>query len=254
MSKEITPLAVSPPQSGEGRAQGLSLSKGQNGMGEKRIRLAVKTAVLVDGSYFLKRFHKIYPEHKGSSAAVVAKKMHEIMCLHARGEDLYRILFYDCSPFTEKAHHPLTKKCIDFAKTPTAVFRRAFHREIIKLRKVALRLGELSNEKGWEIREEIMKGLVEGKKKIEELVEDDFFYEVKQKGVDIRIGLDIAALAYKRLVGRIILVAGDCDFVPAAKLARKEGIDFILDPMWHNIRPSLHEHIDGLKSTCPRPR
>ncbi|MGC1549909.1 MAG: NYN domain-containing protein, partial [Rhodanobacter sp.] len=49
------------------------------------------------------------------------------------------------------------------------------------------------------------------------------------------------------------LVAGDADFIPAAKLARYEGIDFILDPMWQGIAPDLHEHIDGLQSVCPRP-
>ena len=41
---------------------------------------------------------------------------------------------------------------------------------------------------------------------------------------------------------------GDRDFVPAAKLARREGIDFILDPLWASIKPNLHEHIDGLRS------
>ena len=64
----------------------------------------------------------------------------------------------------------------------------------------------------------------------------------------MRIGLDIASLAYKRLVSQIILIAGDSDFVPAAKHARREGIDFILDPMWQSIRPELNEHIDGLRS------
>jgi uncharacterized LabA/DUF88 family protein len=69
----------------------------------------------------------------------------------------------------------------------------------------------------------------------------------------MKIGLDVSALAYKRLVDQIVLVAGDSDFVPAAKLARREGIDFIPDPMWHRIRSDLNEHIDGLRSTAPRP-
>lgn len=64
----------------------------------------------------------------------------------------------------------------------------------------------------------------------------------------MRIGLDIASLAYKRQVEQIILISGDSDFVPAAKLARREGIDFILDPMWSKIKDDLFEHIDGLKS------
>jgi uncharacterized LabA/DUF88 family protein len=71
--------------------------------------------------------------------------------------------------------------------------------------------------------------------------------------VDMRIGLDIASLAYKRQINQLVLISGDSDFVPAAKLARREGIDFILDPMWATIRPDLHEHIDGLKSVCPKP-
>lgn len=69
----------------------------------------------------------------------------------------------------------------------------------------------------------------------------------------MRIGLDIASLAYKRLVDQIVLIAGDSDFVPAAKHARREGIDFILDPMWHTIKPSLNEHIDGLRSCTNKP-
>ena len=40
----------------------------------------------------------------------------------------------------------------------------------------------------------------------------------------------------------------------AAKLARRERVDFVLDPMWLSIHPSRNEHIDGLRSTCPDPR
>ncbi len=69
----------------------------------------------------------------------------------------------------------------------------------------------------------------------------------------MHIEIDIASLAYKKQVDQIVLIAGDADFVPAAKLARREGIDFVLNPMWHGIHPYLNEHIDGLRSTCPRP-
>ena len=64
----------------------------------------------------------------------------------------------------------------------------------------------------------------------------------------MKIGLDISSLAYKKQVDQIILIAGDSDFVPAAKLARREGIDFIFDPMWASIKDNLFEHIDGLRS------
>ena len=50
---------------------------------------------------------------------------------------------------------------------------------------------------------------------------------------------------------QIILISGDSDFVSAAKLARREGIDFILDPLGAPIKPDLFEHIDGLR-TCDK--
>jgi hypothetical protein len=43
------------------------------------------------------------------------------------------------------------------------------------------------------------------------------------------------------------LIAEDSDFVPAAKPARRAGIDFILDPLHTAIKPDLFEHIAGLR-------
>ena len=69
----------------------------------------------------------------------------------------------------------------------------------------------------------------------------------------MKIGLDISSLAYKKFVNQVILISGDSDFVPVAKLARREGIDFVLDPMWTHINADLHEHIDGLVSCWKKP-
>lgn len=63
----------------------------------------------------------------------------------------------------------------------------------------------------------------------------------------MRIGLDVASLAYGGYVDQIVLIAGDSDFIPVAKMARKHGIDFILDPMKQFIKPKLSEHIDGIE-------
>ncbi|WP_237149631.1 NYN domain-containing protein [Pseudomonas mediterranea] len=60
--------------------------------------------------------------------------------------------------------------------------------------------------------------------------------------------MDITTLALNKLADVIVLVAGDSDFVPAAKLARTNGIDFVLDPMWANTAASLSEHVDGVRS------
>ena len=64
----------------------------------------------------------------------------------------------------------------------------------------------------------------------------------------MRMGIDIPSLAYEGIVEQIILISGDSDFVPAAKAARRKGIDFILDPMGTSISSNLFEHIDGKES------
>jgi len=118
---------------------------------------------------------------------------------------------------------------------------------------MAIRLGHLSEQAEWILKEGRLQSLLSGKVEFKDLTDDDFRYDAKQKGLDMRIGTDIATLAYKRNVDQIVLVAGDADFVPAAKLARREGLDFVLDPMWKAIHPSLNEHVDGIRSTSPRP-
>jgi uncharacterized LabA/DUF88 family protein len=123
-----------------------------------------------------------------------------------------------------------------------------FLKELASKRKVALRMGEiLESEIGYVLSPEATKKLCQKKRAFDDVEEKDFRLDIKQKGVDTRICLDIASLAYKHLVTQIVLIAGDSDFVPAAKHARREGIDFILDPLRRNIKASLNEHIDGLR-------
>jgi uncharacterized LabA/DUF88 family protein len=121
-------------------------------------------------------------------------------------------------------------------------------------RKVALRLGSLAEDQAhYSICYDTIKKLCHGTKSIADLTEMDFELDVDQKGVDMKIGIDIASLAYKKLVDQIILISGDCDFVPVSKLARREGIDVILDPMWGHINQELLEHVDGIRSCLPKP-
>ena len=152
--------------------------------------------------------------------------------------------------YNKKIYHPLLKQQIDFSKTKQYEWTNKFYNELKTKRKVALRLGVLAeNQAYYTIKPDIVKKLCAGTRTIESLGETDFSLSLEQKGVDMKIGLDIASLAYKKQVEQIVLISGDSDFVPAAKLARREGIDFILDPLGATIKPSLNEHIDGLR-TC----
>ena len=150
---------------------------------------------------------------------------------------------------SKTVYHPLLQRGIDFRHSETFSWTEKFFDELRKQRKVALRLGELSDDyAAFTISPAVIKDLCSEKINLSDLKEEDFSIKKKKKGVDMRIGLDIASLAYKKQTDQIILIAGDSDFVPAAKLARREGIDFILDPMWTALKENLFEHIDGLMS------
>jgi len=166
---------------------------------------------------------------------------------------LYRIFFYDCPPLSKKVHNPVTHNAIDFPQTSTATWRLQFHEEMKKIRKVALRLGYINERSGrWVFKPKILEKFLDKRIFIEDITDTNVRDEVRQKGVDMRIGLDIASIALKKQVDQIILVSGDSYFVPASKLARREGIDFVFDPMWASIRSDIHEHSDGLRTVFDR--
>ena len=81
-----------------------------------------------------------------------------------------------------------------------------------------------------------------------QLTRQDLKLDMGQKGVDMRLGLDLVSLALKRLVDQVVVITGDSDFVPAIKIARSEGVEIILDPMRQHIADDLQEHIDRMRS------
>ena len=117
----------------------------------------MKTAILVDGGFFLRRFPQIYPTKAGDDPDVVAATVLGLAFDHIRRQerarnDLYRIFFYDCPPLTKKLHLPISGRAIDMAKTKPALFRTALHEALKRQRKVALRLGRLSDFADWQLK------------------------------------------------------------------------------------------------------
>ena len=73
---------------------------------------------------------------------------------------------------------------------------------------------------------------------------EDLVPAIEQKGVDLRIGLDIARLALTQSVQAVVAVTGDSDLVPAFKFARREGSRVFLCHLGHRIRRELMTHAD----------
>lgn len=177
-------------------------------------------------------------------------------CLkHLRKDDyLYRIFYYDTEPLDKKGHNPITKKAIDFGSTPVAVAQRELLGSIKCTPNFALRLGKTvwkNNE--WILAHDKLKDLLDRKITIEQLTEKDFKPLIKQKSVDMKLGLDITSIATKKLADLLIIITGDADIVPVLKFARREGMQVCLDPLRNPIRPELAEHVDFIETKLEKP-
>ena len=226
-----------------------------------------KVAILIDGGFFLKRLPHVRRDVDASNAEDVARAIEQLVRSHLDQLNqvhkvpnffklLYRCFYYDAWPYSHKAHEPVSKRAIDFAKSDAAIFRYDLFDALRKRPNLALRLGHVTKprDRSWILRAKPQSALLKGEVEVSELRDSDFLLNLRQKGVDMRIGLDIATITLKKQANVIVLVSGDSDFVPAARLARREGVTFILDPLWQDISPDLHEHIDRLTSGFSRPR
>ena len=214
-----------------------------------------KTAILVDGGYYRKRAVDLWGS--GKSPEERAEELFSYCFLHitapSEPRDLYRIFYYDCPGMTRELIHPATGEKKAFSEMDGTKWTDDFFSALSKKRKLALRKGELAEAQAhYILKPKHLEELISGKLQVSDLSESHFKLNVKQKGVDMRIGLDVASLAYGKHVSQIILIAGDSDFIPVAKMARRNGIDFILDPMKQRIKDSLSEHVDGIETFVDR--
>ena len=226
-----------------------------------------KAAILIDGGYFLKRLPRVRPDIDMSNPDEVVRAIEQLVRGHLNQlnnlyhfQNLYRILYrcfyYDAPPYENREHQPVSKRSIDYGKSEVAAFKNRLF-DLLRARpSMALRLGEIkrSPDSFWRLKPNAQRRLLNQDISVADLDDSDFAPTLRQKGVDMRIGLDIASITLKRQADTIILVSGDSDFVSAAKLARREGAKFILDPLWQKIPPDLFEHIDRLTSGFPNPR
>lgn len=216
----------------------------------------VRTAILVDGAFYRKRSRSLlgHKTPKDRADELVAYCLSHLRDKYEQ-RYLYRFFYYDCPPVNKNIYHPLTQRSVNLGRTDEYEWMNSFLNELRHRRKFALRLGRVSEGTiTYNLKPETTKQLFQNKITLDDITETDFSISLEQKGVDMRIGIDISSLAFKQQVNQIILISGDSDFVPAAKQARREGIDFILDPMRSPIKPDLYEHIDGIRTQLPSPK
>jgi uncharacterized LabA/DUF88 family protein len=194
-----------------------------------------KAAVLMDAGYVEKKFYSLRKAHPSPKDIVELAKQ-TVSAPYAA--ELFRIYYYDCPPLEERCPNPITGEFIDFSQTDVCLRKKRFHDSLSGLDYVAFRRGVLKFE-GWRLKKQKLKEL-----STRSITADDIEPDFKQKRVDIKIGLDIAWLASKRIVDKIVLVTGDTDFIPAMKFARREGVQVVLVTLGEKPKHEMAEHAD----------
>jgi uncharacterized LabA/DUF88 family protein len=129
---------------------------------------------------------------------------------------------------------------LNFSTTPQARDNRALLDSLELQPDFAVRRGSVI-QSGWKLGSSALRSLA---RQARPLTGQDLVPDMAQKGVDIRIGLDIAWIALKRIADILVLVTGDSDFVPAMKFARREGLKLYLECLGHPVRRELKAHAD----------
>lgn len=199
----------------------------------------MKYAILVDGGFVKRKLgSRVKPANAQDIIQLVQQiRGHECLADH----DLHRVYYYDSKPLEEVVKRPLQGGEIDFGKQDLVSRMTAMHHELARASYFALRMGELSFN-GWSVRAKIL----DSKDREISINSDMLQPSISQKGVDMRLGMDIAALTLKGLAGIVVLVTGDSDFVPAMKFARREGAQLFLVTLGHGVKESMREHSDVL--------
>ena len=193
--------------------------------------MTTKVNVLIDGGFFHQKF--LEKNKKNPSQDDVVKEVSNVMAKvraktnNETNDILLRIYYYDCKPFGDKVKRP-DGTMMDFSASKVYIAKNLFLKNLSKEDKMALRIGELSFD-GWKTDPHNPNKVV-----------PDF----KQKGVDMKVGLDMAWMATKHIVDKIVLIAGDSDFVSPIKFVRKEGLQVYLYPMGQYVKESLISHCD----------
>ncbi len=198
-------------------------------------------AILLDGGFLTKKLYKKLGRH-ATADDVVAECVRLQKLPELAGYELLRIYYYDAPPSSESLQKPVSKSRMNLAATERFRLSQSLYDQLVLKPHFALRMGETRMSPDcWQIQPRVAKELIRGPRP---LTDDDFKLALSQKGVDMRIGLDMARLALRETVRAVVVVTGDSDFVPAFKFVRREGVKVILDPLGHNVRTELRAHVD----------
>ena len=196
-------------------------------LGDRRL-LRPLFAILLDGAFVTKRLYSKLCRHV--TADDIIAECNRLKGLpFVQDYELLRIYYYDASPSAEQVNYPVSRNAYNLAETERYRRSESLYAQLGLRPNFALRLGHVVlSPHRWKMKPTVGRQLI---KTPRTLTDADFLLDISQKGVDMRVGMDMARLALREMVRTVIVVTGNSDFVPAFKFVRREGVKVILRPI-----------------------
>jgi uncharacterized LabA/DUF88 family protein len=189
----------------------------------------MRIAVLIDGGHLRVLARMANKQYNPAFIEGIARK-----CAKP-DEEILRILYYDCAPYTGTAKLPVSGLPYTFSGSD-AWLRDLARKDLFAVRKGTLKF------RGYKPKNAQLPTTTTA-------TDADFRPDFEQKGVDMRIGLDIAVYSANRAIERIVLITNDSDCIPAMKHARKAGLQVVLIRLPNSSSAhELREHADFYRS------
>lgn len=151
--------------------------------------------MFIDGAYLERVCQDALADRSGGQRVPLALDFRRLPAVLA-GIKPWRVFYYHCMPYREDPPLPAEQAAYD-AKASFIRFVEALPR--------------------WQVREGRLEARGRGADRV-----------IVQKRVDVQLAVDLVRLAWRKEIGRAVLVAGDADFVPAVADARAAGVEVTL--------------------------
>lgn len=207
-----------------------------------------RTIFMIDGEFVKKRIMQL------RSFFLDGRNLRSYCLKHLSPTDiLQQLYYYDAIPFNGYGEHPMTGH-IDFSHTPLVDKKNRFLKSIKNARDFVVRLGCSSWSSGeWMLDNSKLGELAAGEIGWDDIDPKDIYPNIRQKGVTVLMGIDAAAIAFKRLADKVVILGNDMELAPVAQVLKSTGIKVYLDPMWTKASDALREAVDGVSNQLPRP-
>ena len=213
----------------------------------------MNVAILIDGSFFWMK-HLEARLGRPPAAESLRRACELIMNDPEFANDrLFRTYYYDSPPYGGRAVHPISQREIEFSATEQFRTKHDYLDHLRRMPRMVLRLGSLAMQ-GWKLNKKNMRAIMDSLSRNLPLQPQDVSINLVQKEVDMLMGLDIAWMAARTMVDKIVLLTGDADMIPAINFAREQGMLVFVAKFGYYLSDKLREHADGVvEFTLPAP-